>query len=134
MLDFIKNNSFIIRHALGQTIFNRRVEMEASVEVFTRDPSVAMDEVEILEPSSVEDPVVKELPSVEDPVMKNALQDPVMSQTIEENPPRVGGAFGYSSQELHDMLGPSEQPQGAAGNNDEEPLDYGLLEEPDLEF
>jgi hypothetical protein len=122
VLEFIRSNSYIIRHALGQTIFNRRAEYEPNVEIFTMMPSTPLD-------NSVPPP---EPPSVDgDEVMKDDEQDPILPQANDHHSSKRREGITFSSQEIEDLLGPSGQPP--VEGDQEEMLDYGLLEGEDDE-
>jgi hypothetical protein len=118
VLEFIKSNTYILRHVLGQTIFNRRIEFEASTEVYTMDLPAPMDEM-LQEPPSVDG----------DAPMKDVETDPVLPHVVQATTPQPRDAFTFSSQEIHDLLGPPEQPQDGVAHNEE--LDYRLLEDDD---
>jgi hypothetical protein len=126
VLEFIRENSFIIQHALGQTIFNRRIEYEMNAEVYTLPPLIPI-------PAPFNDLPMDEAPIVNDKEdasnnVDNGQDDANVSpDEVQMNDPQLPqkNLYDYNDQDLDDLLGPNEGNEYAdAADN---PLDYNLL-------
>ncbi len=97
VVDYIKSQSFVLQHALRQTIFNQRISYEANSEVFTKE---AVEAEAAGEPAPYED----------DPMLPRAESSPM---------PEIRDGSGLPGSEMN-QFGAMEEESGFLE-------DYGLL-------